>query len=67
MVQIILNGEPYDFSAPLTVSSMLTDLQLPTEKIAVECNGSIVPSSTFEETTLQEGDRLEVIHFIGGG
>jgi len=42
-------------------------LSLPPKKIAVERNLEIVSKSTFETTTLSEGDRLEIIHFIGGG
>ena len=51
----------------LSVEALLSHLGLPQKKVAVERNREIVPKSTFGEATLSEGDRLEIIHFIGGG
>lgn len=65
---LIINGEDYDdLPEPLTVSGLITHLSLPEKKIAIERNLEIVPKSTFAETHLANGDRLEIIHFIGGG
>jgi len=46
---------------------MLVALELPLKKIAVERNLEVVPKSTYADVILQEGDKLEIIHFIGGG
>lgn len=65
---LVINGDDYnDLPTPLSVAGLLAHLGLPEKKIAVERNLEIVPKSTFTETMLAEGDRLEIIHFIGGG
>jgi len=67
-VILTINGEEhYDLPDSLTVAQLLTHLKLPEKKIAVECNREIVPKSTFGTAALSDGDRLEIIHFIGGG
>ena len=65
-----LNGETREFAAAetgLTVEGLLRALNLDPRKIAVERNLEIVPKSTFAATQLADGDRLEIVHFIGGG
>jgi thiazole synthase len=64
---IILNGEPRRIAAGTTIAVLLADLDLPAAKVAVERNLEIVPRSTFADVRLAEGDRLEIVHFVGGG
>lgn len=66
-MHIILNGEDYQLDKGSNVGALLQSLELDQEKIAVERNLEIVPANTFDEVELFEGDRLEIIHFIGGG
>lgn len=66
-MQVTLNGEPKQISAPLSVLQLLESLGLDPRKIAVERNLEIVPRSTYGQTILGDGDRLEIVHFIGGG
>lgn len=66
-MQIILNGETKDVLDTLSVESLLGDLGIDSKKVAVERNLEIVPKSEFGSTLVQDGDRLEVVHFIGGG
>jgi thiazole synthase len=66
-MEILLNGEPRTVPAPLSVSGLLRTLGLDARKIAVERNLEIVPRSAYEATGLAQGDRLEIVHFIGGG
>jgi len=66
-MQLIINGEQQNFESPLTVESLLSRIGLDTKKVAVERNLEIVPKSQFGETGLDDGDRLEIVHFIGGG
>jgi len=66
-VRLSLNGEAREFPSPLTVEGLLRHLALDSQKVAVERNLSIVPRSTYGEVGLAEGDRLEIVHFIGGG
>ncbi|GAB4519309.1 MAG: sulfur carrier protein ThiS [Amphiplicatus sp.] len=66
-MQVLINGETRRFDAPISVSALLDVLELPAAKVAVERNLEIVPRSAFAETTLAEGDRIEIVHFVGGG
>ena len=67
-MHLIINGQDYDdLPDELTVAQLLEYLQLPAKKVAIECNLDIIPKSTFDERALNDGDRLEIIHFIGGG
>ncbi|HLY07463.1 MAG TPA: sulfur carrier protein ThiS [Rhizomicrobium sp.] len=62
-----INGEPRQIERPLSVRDLLATLGLDPAKIAVERNLEIVPRSQYGEVTVGEGDRLEIVHFIGGG
>jgi thiamine biosynthesis protein ThiS len=66
-MQIVLNGETRTVAAGLSVSGLLAELGIDGRKVAVERNLEIVPKSAFAATALAEGDRLEIVHFIGGG
>lgn len=66
-MKLTLNGEIHSLPDDLTISGLIAHLGLPNKKIAVERNLEVVPKSTFGEVKLSEGDRLEIIHFIGGG
>ena len=67
-MNLVINGKDYDnMPVGMTVAALLKHLQLPPKKVAIERNLEIVPKSTFSETELSDGDRLEIIHFIGGG
>ena len=66
-MNITINGEARALQNPVTVAGMLTQLGIASGKVAVERNLEIVPKSAFETTTLTDGDRIEIVHFIGGG
>jgi thiazole synthase len=66
-LEVILNGEPKRLDAALSVRALLESLGLDPAKIAVERNLEIVPRSTYGDVALANGDRLEIVHFIGGG
>ncbi|MBL6940259.1 MAG: sulfur carrier protein ThiS [Alphaproteobacteria bacterium] len=66
-LNVIVNGEPRSFSSGLSVRGMLAALGLDPKKIAVERNLEIVPRSTYDSVLVKDGDRYEVVHFIGGG
>jgi thiazole synthase len=66
-MELTINGEIRCFEQPLSVAELLRDLQLDARKIALERNLEIVPRSAFETTTLGNGDKIEIVHFIGGG
>lgn len=66
-MRITVNGEALELEGPLTVSALLSELELVAQKIAVERNLEIVPKSTFNDELIQDGDRLEIVQFVGGG
>ena len=65
-ITLSLNGENKTYPAPLSVAELLGLLELDTRKVAVERNEEIVPRSVYQQTWLQGGDQLEIVHFIGG-
>lgn len=66
-MQITVNGEARSFDPPLHVAGLLERLGLDARKVAIERNLEIVPKSAYGATVLADGDRLEIVHFIGGG
>ncbi len=66
-ISVSLNGEARRVAAGLSVAGLLEQLGLDRRKVAVERNEAIVPRSTYDEVLLQQGDQLEIVHFIGGG
>ena len=66
-IAITVNGEAREIAAGASVAALLAEIGLDTRKVAVERNEEIVPRSTYAEVALGAGDRLEIVHFIGGG
>ncbi|WP_022697697.1 sulfur carrier protein ThiS [Euryhalocaulis caribicus] len=66
-MQIMLNGDSSDVPDGLNVEGLLAHLEIPLRKVAVERNLEIVPKSRYADTLLQAEDRIEIVHFIGGG
>jgi len=67
LITIHLNGEAQEVPEGLTVADLLHRLRFPADRVAVERNLEIVPRARWPETYLQSDDRLEVVHFVGGG
>lgn len=66
-MRLTINGEERDFDAPLTVEDLLSRIGIESRKVAVERNLEIVPKSDYAGVGLSDGDKLEIVHFIGGG
>lgn len=67
---IVLNGQPRTFATlpeSPKLENLIHELGLKSDRVAVELNGEIVPRSTWAEAPVSEGDRLELVHFVGGG
>ena len=62
-----INGEQREFPDDLTVAALVGQLGMKPDRVAVELNLEIVPRTQWEATTLKDGDKLEVVHFVGGG
>lgn len=67
MITIQFNGEAKEIPDGLTVGTLLEWLNLPADRVAVERNLEIVPRDRWREMSLRAGDRLEVVHLVGGG
>lgn len=66
-ISITLNGEDRTLSRPMSVADLLAEFNLEARKIAVERNLEIVPKSSYDTVTVESGDRLEIVRFVGGG
>ena len=66
-MRITLNGEPFDIDEPLWVTDLLNRLAIDPRRVAVEHNLSILKRHAFEATIVREGDRVEIVNFVGGG
>ncbi len=66
-VHVVVNGEARELAPEATVVTLLEALDLGGTLVAVERNGEIVPRAAHAATHLEDGDRLEVVHFVGGG
>ncbi len=66
-MNVTINGEARSFALPQTVGSVLDSLGVDRRRVAVELNLEIVPRSNYCATDVDDGDRIEIVHFIGGG
>ncbi len=67
MAKIQLNGRNFKIVQKLTIKQLLSKHKLNENRIAIELNGSILPKSKFKKTFLKNKDKVEIVHFIGGG
>ncbi|HVF23961.1 MAG TPA: sulfur carrier protein ThiS [Pyrinomonadaceae bacterium] len=66
-LRVYINGDSLELSDPTTLGEFITDLDLPAARIAVELNRAVVRRSEWSTTMLQDEDRIEIVHFVGGG
>jgi thiazole synthase len=66
-VSITINGEHRRVAAGLTLAALAGELGFAPEKVAVERNLEVVPRSTLADVRVEDGDELEIVHFVGGG
>jgi sulfur carrier protein len=64
---ITLNGDRFEVVGPLTVTDLLTRLQIEPRRVAVEHNLTVVRRAAYGETMVHEGDEVEIVNFVGGG
>ncbi len=67
MIEVQINGVAQQLPAGLSLAQLLIDLQLQERRLAIEYNLDVVPRSEYATVRLQQGDRLEIVHAIGGG
>jgi thiamine biosynthesis protein ThiS len=66
-LRIEVNGESLEVAASINLSELISHLKLAPERLAIELNRSVVRRADWPETSLNEGDRVEIVHFVGGG
>ena len=66
-LRITLNGEPYELDEPVTVADLLSRLSIDPRRVAVEHNLLILKRQRFADTPVENGDRIEIVNFVGGG
>ena len=64
---IRLNGEPFEIAGPVTISTLLADLEIDYRLVAVEHNLTIIKRAQYDAVVINEGDEVEVVRFVGGG
>ena len=64
---LLLNGEQREFPDGLTLAALVDHLGMKADRVAVELNLEIVPRTKWQDTNLKTGDKLEIVHFVGGG
>lgn len=66
-MQVTVNGEQRELEAGTTVNGLLEQLQLQQNRVAIELNLEILPKARYADQIIQDGDRIEIVHFVGGG
>ena len=66
-MRLTINGESRDFDAISTLSDLVARLGMKPDRVAVELNRELIPRDRWQVTRLADGDKLEIVHFVGGG
>jgi thiamine biosynthesis protein ThiS len=66
-IAVTVNGEPRQIGSGATIAFMLRELGIDPARVAVERNLAIISRSTLEQAAVEDGDRFEIVHFVGGG
>ena len=66
-LSIIVNGESRELSEPVTLAQLVASLDLKPEQVAIELNQVVIRRVLWENTLLKPDDRIEIVHFVGGG
>ena len=67
VAKIQLNGNPYEINTQTNLNQLLNKLKIQKNKVAIEVNGAIIAKNKYPEIILNKGDKVEIVHFIGGG
>lgn len=66
-MHIVLNGDSFETAGGSTIDTLLLQLGISRERVAVELNADIVPKGDYAKQLLSDGDKIEIVHFVGGG
>jgi thiamine biosynthesis protein ThiS len=66
-MKLTINGESREFAALTTIAELISELGMKPDRVAVELNRDLIPRNRWSEARLADGDKLEIVHFVGGG
>jgi thiamine biosynthesis protein ThiS len=66
-MRLVINGDQKQFTSVQTLADLIAQLGMKADRVAVELNREIVARAQWTETLLNDGDKLEIVHFVGGG
>jgi sulfur carrier protein len=66
-MRLVVNGDPLETADGCSITILLLQLGIGYDRVAVELNSDIVPKGNYEKQLLTDGDRVEIVHFVGGG
>jgi thiamine biosynthesis protein ThiS len=66
-MRITLNGEPFELTEPMTLTTLLGKLEIDPRRVAVEHNLTVVKRGAYDATQVRDGDQIEIVNFVGGG
>lgn len=66
-MKVFVNGEGREVGTAISLAELITQLDLPVPRIAIELNRDVVRRSDWGSTMLKDDDRIEIVHFVGGG
>jgi len=66
-LQITLNGDRVELAGPLTVTELLSRFEIDPRRVAIEHNLTVLRRARYADTLVQDGDRIEIVNFVGGG
>lgn len=66
-MKVFVNGESRELGETLSLADLITQLEMPAARIAIELNREVVRRSNWDSTMLKDEDRIEIVHFVGGG
>ena len=67
VAKIQLNGDPYEINDRTNLNELLNKLEIQKNKVAIEVNGEIIQKDKYQNLLLKKDDKVEIVHFIGGG
>ena len=67
VAKIQLNGDPYEIDRGINLNELLNKLKIQKKKVAIEVNGEIIERNKYQNLILSKNDKVEIVHFIGGG
>ena len=67
VAKIQLNGAPYEIDRGINLNELLNKLKIQKKKVAIEVNGEIIERNKYQNLILSKNDKVEIVHFIGGG